>query len=450
MLAAVRGVAVRRHEILAVAIEIDERGVERRVRTQSLGDVSQLAHDGRKLAALDGRAKVAIRLIRRLRKERKQGLRPPRVCGLGIHVRPPAGALLNLSPLPMSAEQSAIKVPGGPSLPISDKSSTTSLPAAAAVSVHKGANGESPPAPMRPAAAALPALPSAAASTDGATDGKAGTAPAQKADVLRLDSACELRAVAYDQSLTKFVALVDVCAEAAETEAAKSASRPPIDLALVVDRSGSMSSVMSDVQLTLRFVVEQLQETDRLAIVDFDNVVSTPVPLTAMTAAAKRDAMQRIGELHARGGTDLCAGLMRGLEILRQRDQKGRAATVLLLTDGEATNGITVPAEIVDCMTRPDYFARRTNRIPIPKPAAAYKPSKMSTGSTSTSFLYDIGASIVSGARLRPLQVKNERPGQSHQHIPPPRCLRANQRPADQRRRSNQPDFQCWRRRQGR
>ena len=56
-----------------------------------------------------------------------------------------------------------------------------------------------------------------------------------------------------------------------ERPATSSAQRPPLNLALVIDRSGSMAgSKLSHARKAARFLAGELTERDRLAIVTFD------------------------------------------------------------------------------------------------------------------------------------------------------------------------------------
>ena len=63
--------------------------------------------------------------------------------------------------------------------------------------------------------------------------------------------------------------------------------RPPIDLVAVLDRSGSMYSSMDLLKQTMRFMVQELSEKDRLGIIEYNDTVSTLFPLSKMTPARK-------------------------------------------------------------------------------------------------------------------------------------------------------------------
>jgi Mg-chelatase subunit ChlD len=129
------------------------------------------------------------------------------------------------------------------------------------------------------------------------------------------------------------------------------AERAPVDVACVVDISGSMGvratyeedgQVRSDGLTTLdivrhavKAVMGNLGEADRLAIIAFDNKAETAFPLAAMSAEGRAMAEEALERLAPRGQTNLWAGLVHGLDALRDGDGEDRKKTILLLTDGQ-------------------------------------------------------------------------------------------------------------------
>ena len=84
-------------------------------------------------------------------------------------------------------------------------------------------------------------------------------------------------AVAADGATTLDL-LITVSAPALSPER-QARPRQPLNLALVIDRSGSMSgSKLSYARKAARFLVGELSERDRLAIVTFDDEVEVLVP----------------------------------------------------------------------------------------------------------------------------------------------------------------------------
>jgi Ca-activated chloride channel family protein len=121
--------------------------------------------------------------------------------------------------------------------------------------------------------------------------------------------------------------------------------RLPANVALVLDRSGSMDG-QRKFELA-REAVERalalLRPEDRFTLVVYDDVVDVLVESTEATPEARRLALARLGEVGPRGSTDLHAGWTVGAAQLARRLVERSVARVLLLTDGLANQGITEP-----------------------------------------------------------------------------------------------------------
>lgn len=125
---------------------------------------------------------------------------------------------------------------------------------------------------------------------------------------------------------------------------AEPAERPPLNLALVLDRSGSMGGAkLAYAKRSAAWLLSRLRDTDRVAFVDFDDRVRLLAPLAPVGGGAQAQAL---GHVRPGGSTNLSGGWLKGVEELR-RAPDGEPRKLLLLTDGQANVGITDPAQLV-------------------------------------------------------------------------------------------------------
>ena len=120
----------------------------------------------------------------------------------------------------------------------------------------------------------------------------------------------------------------------------------PVNLALVIDKSGSMAEAnkMVRVKQALREMIGQLRRSDTVSIVVFDSEAEV---LRAAQAVGDGDELRRaIDSIRPDGSTNLNAGLLLGYREAMKNYSRKTTNRVILLTDGIANQGVTAPDEI--------------------------------------------------------------------------------------------------------
>lgn len=115
--------------------------------------------------------------------------------------------------------------------------------------------------------------------------------------------------------------------------------RAPGALQVVLDRSGSMDGPrLEAAKGAIEHLVGRLDPRDSLGVVAFDDEVSVIMPAGRVT---DKDAIRRrVRSIDSGGTTNLSGGYLRGLQEVR-RAANGHGATLLLLSDGCANQGVT-------------------------------------------------------------------------------------------------------------
>ncbi|MFL6076366.1 MAG: VIT domain-containing protein [Mycobacteriales bacterium] len=117
----------------------------------------------------------------------------------------------------------------------------------------------------------------------------------------------------------------------------------PRDVVLVIDRSGSMGGwKMVATRRAAARIVDTLTDTDRFAVLSFDDRIETPDGLGAALADAtdrnRFRAIEHLASLSARGGTEMLSPLRQAADLLTGREDRSRDAVLVLVTDGQVGN----------------------------------------------------------------------------------------------------------------
>jgi Ca-activated chloride channel family protein len=121
--------------------------------------------------------------------------------------------------------------------------------------------------------------------------------------------------------------------------------RAPVNVALVIDRSGSMGGDKIDhAKRAAVMALGMLDARDIVSVVAFDDQIDVLVSATPMRERGKIEA--GINALFARGSTALYAGVEKGGDQLETYLNRERVNRVILLSDGLANVGPSSPDEV--------------------------------------------------------------------------------------------------------
>ncbi|MEM9538006.1 MAG: VWA domain-containing protein [Cyanobacteria bacterium P01_E01_bin.42] len=119
-------------------------------------------------------------------------------------------------------------------------------------------------------------------------------------------------------------------------------SRRPLNLSIVLDRSGSMGGTsLRNAIKAAKKLLDYLTEDDYLSVVIYDDRVDTIVE--HQKVRNKAEIQQKIARIRAGGLTDLSGGWLQGCDWVKSQFSGEYLNRVLLLTDGQANRGITQP-----------------------------------------------------------------------------------------------------------
>lgn len=123
--------------------------------------------------------------------------------------------------------------------------------------------------------------------------------------------------------------------------------RPPASLVFLIDVSGSMSpdNRLPLLKRSLGFLVDQLNEQDRVAIVTYAGQAG--IALDPTPGDQHRTIKRAIAALGSGGSTHGSAGIQEAYRLARQMQRRGGETRVILATDGDFNVGTTNSDDLV-------------------------------------------------------------------------------------------------------
>lgn len=128
-------------------------------------------------------------------------------------------------------------------------------------------------------------------------------------------------------------------------EQPQTGNRSPVNVAIVLDRSGSMQGdKISRARDAAIDAIRLLKPEDIVSVITYDTVVEVLVPATRLTDP--ESVITVIRQIQARGNTALFAGVSKGAAEVRKFHQENFVNRVILLSDGLANTGPSSPGEL--------------------------------------------------------------------------------------------------------
>ncbi len=139
------------------------------------------------------------------------------------------------------------------------------------------------------------------------------------------------------------VAYLNISIQAPTLESGK---RKPMNLAVVLDRSGSMADArkIDYAKSALTYLIDNLSSDDYFSLIIYDDQIE--VLVSPQLVRDKRRLRNLIREIEPRGSTNLGGGMIEGFHQAEKFVSKELVNRVILLSDGLANQGITDPYEL--------------------------------------------------------------------------------------------------------
>jgi Ca-activated chloride channel family protein len=114
----------------------------------------------------------------------------------------------------------------------------------------------------------------------------------------------------------------------------------PTDLIVILDRSGSMQGEkMAYARAAVGELISRLHSQDRFALVSYSSAAHLSIPLAPAAPSARNIWHREVAKILPSGGTNMSAGIDVAMRAVENARTAGRAARIILISDGLANEG---------------------------------------------------------------------------------------------------------------